>query len=239
MNLINLIPNYLKNKIKEKLNIPNTQNSLQLIANQGFNPSTIVDIGAYHGEWTQEVYKIFPGSRYLMIEAIESKRAILKDIAEKSPNIDYYIALLGNQDGDKLPFHELETASSVLEEHFENSAQRNLKIAETLDSVLKKLDFPPPQFIKIDTQGYELEILKGGEFALSSADLVLLEVSVLDIHKNVPLINDVLEYMHKRNFLLYDIGDIIRRPLNNTLWQIDAFFCKEDSIFRKNKRWNN
>jgi len=238
MKLFSLLPDRLKNRIKEKLNIPNTINSLQHIANQGFNPSAIIDIGAYHGEWTKEVYKIFPGSRYLMIEAMESKRAILEGVASLSTNISHHIALLGRQDQIRVPFHEMETASSVLQEHMDHSISKKLLFTSTLDTVLGQLNFPQPHFIKIDTQGYELEILQGGEKALSGVDLVLLEVSILDIHKNVPLIKDVLDFMHERDFVLYEIGDLIRRPLDHALWQMDAFFCRENAFLRRDKRWN-
>ena len=35
----------------------------------GYQPQVVIDIGAYHGEWTLEANKIFSGATFLMIEA--------------------------------------------------------------------------------------------------------------------------------------------------------------------------
>ncbi|MEO6981194.1 MAG: FkbM family methyltransferase, partial [Mucilaginibacter sp.] len=90
----------------------------------------------------------------------------------------------------------------------------------------------------IDTQGYELEILKGGEKTLAHAEFVLLEVSFLDIYINCPLITDTVSFMKQRGFVVYDICTLMKRPLDNALFQADFLFVKEDSVFRKNKQWS-
>jgi hypothetical protein len=103
--------------------------------------------------------------------------------------------------------------------------------------LLEKNDHTKPDFIKIDTQGYELEILKGGEKALAHAEFVLLEVSLLDIYVNSPLVIDVLNFMKERGFVLYDICTLMKRPLDNALFQSDFLFVKANSQFRNNKHW--
>ena len=91
--------------------------------------------------------------------------------------------------------------------------------------------------IKLDTQGYELEVLKGGENTFKNAKAVLMEVSLLDIYKDSPLVSDVVAYMAERNFFLYDICSLMRRPLDGALYQSDFLFIKKDSELRNNKRW--
>ena len=48
-------------------------------------------------------------------------------------------------------------------------------------STIINISLNSPDFIKIDTQGYELEILKGGLNTLKHAEMVLLEVSLLNV----------------------------------------------------------
>ncbi|TAF74505.1 MAG: hypothetical protein EAZ53_08980 [Bacteroidetes bacterium] len=69
----NLIPKYLKEILKTKLGVPSQKWSLENLKRNRFEPNKIVDIGAYEGKWTQDVYEIFPNAQFLMIEAQSEK----------------------------------------------------------------------------------------------------------------------------------------------------------------------
>ena len=51
------------------------------------------------------------------------------------------------------------------------------------------------QLLKLDVQGYELEVLKGADGLLSAAEVVLLEASLIPVNKGCPLIADVIRFM--------------------------------------------
>jgi FkbM family methyltransferase len=203
----------------------------------GFSPKCTLDIGAYEGHWATDYKKIFPDSAILMVEGQFEKESHLIKTKQKYSDVDYKIALLG-ADNSVVTFNKYETASSVLGEHHETGAMKEIRDLATLDSLVSGTKFSKPDLIKIDTQGYELEILKGGERTLLSAEFVLLEISLLDIYVNCPLVNDVTEFMAKRGFVLYDICSLMRRPLDGTLFQSDFLFIKKDSRFRNDKRWS-
>ncbi|MES2377408.1 MAG: FkbM family methyltransferase [Bacteroidota bacterium] len=231
-----LIPQKVKKSIREKMGVPSQEISLTNIKRLGFSPKFCLDIGAYEGYWTGDFKKIFPGCAITMIEGQSLKEPALIKVKNAYSDVNYKIALLGAAEA-AVNFNIYESASSVLVEHFDTEAkteQRNLLI---LDKLLEKNDHKKPDFIKIDTQGYELEILKGGEKALAHAEFVLLEVSLLDIYVNSPLVIDVLNFMKERGFVLYDICTLMKRPLDNALFQSDFLFVKENSQFRNNKHW--
>lgn len=236
--ILKIIPEKYKKELKLSLGVPDMFWSLQNLKKAGFNPSTIIDIGAYQGEWTKEVFSIFPKANFLMLEAMPEKLKWLQQIKEINPEqIDFKIQLMGASDSETVVFHELETASSVLSEHFETNAKCVERKLATLDNTLINTKWQQPSLIKIDTQGYELEILKGATEVLKKAEVVLLEISLLDIHQNVPLFADVIEFMKQRNLVAYDICSFTRRPLDNALWQTDILFVKENSFLRQNKKW--
>lgn len=91
--------------------------------------------------------------------------------------------------------------------------------------------------IKLDTQGSEIEILKGASKTIHKAEVILMEISLIDIYKNVPLMKDVLNFLDDKGFQIYDICSFIRRPLDNALWQVDAIFIKKDSKLISSKKW--
>ena len=77
----------------------------------------------------------------------------------------------------------------------------------TLDAELQRLG-SVGDFIKIDVQGYELEVLKGGEQAVSNSIGCELEVSFIEIYKNQPLFAEVDQWMRARGFFLADLERI-------------------------------
>ena len=125
----------------------------------------------------------------------------------------------------------------MLTEHFDTGAQRHERTIDSLDTVVKNNNWPAPDLIKLDTQGYELEILKGGLHAMQQAEAVLMEVSFIDIYINAPLAKDVIDFMKQHDFLLYDICSLMRRPLDKALFQADFLFVKAGSPLLKNKKW--
>lgn len=121
------------------------------------------------------------------------------------------MALLGAKE-QSVSFNIYETASSVLTEHNQTNARIEQRTLQTLEAITAKRSVKP-DFIKIDTQGYELEILKGGENTLANAMFVLLEVSFLDIYLNCPLAADVISYMNARGFVIYDICTLMGKAI--------------------------
>ena len=233
-----LIPGSLVEKLRMRLGVPSQKWSLINLKKSGFNPTKIVDIGAYEGKWTEEVSEVFPKAQFLMIEAQSEKEPLIKNVALKdSSRRDYRIELLSSDDNKMLLFNQYESASSVLVEHHDTGAKKKTITSKSLDTVLNDSNFQTPDFIKLDTQGYELEILKGGNNALTFAKVVLMEVSFIDIYKNGPLVLDVLNFMDKHNFQTYDICSIMRRPLDKALFQSDLLFIKKDSPLIQSKKW--
>ena len=238
MSIVNkLLTGKAKEYLKRKVGVPDMFVSLERLRGLGFNPGQIVDVGAFEGEWTAATSLIFPNAKILMVEAMPQKEPALQPLKSNS-NIDYEIAVLGAIDGKDVFFTELETASSVLEE---NAATHNRIKRQTssLNSILAKRNIAKVDLIKLDVQGYELEVLAGFDKYMDTTDAILTEASLLDIHKGVPLVRDMINYMGDRGFVLYDICSVsTRRPLDNALWQTDLLFVKENSVFRQDKRYN-
>lgn len=233
-----LMPLDQKDKVRRFFHIASLDTSLRNMKRLGFNPVTIVDVGAYEGNWTLLIKNLFPDSKVLMIEAQPEKDAILQSVKLRFPqDVIYDIAVLGAEDGKEIVFFELETGSSVLEENSEVPRLAHKRKLATLETVLDQNGWKTVDFLKLDVQGYELEVLKGAERILPSIEVILLEVSFLQVNHGAPLLAEVVEFMQRHSFRAYEVCSFIRRPLDNALWQSDILFVNEKSDLVANSRF--
>lgn len=77
--------------------------------------------------------------------------------------------------------------------------------ADSLSNQLKGTGIPEIDFIKIDTQGHELPILKGGIDYLSSTIGLEIEVEFSRIYEKQPLFPEVDDFIRAHGFELFDI----------------------------------
>jgi FkbM family methyltransferase len=211
---------------------PSIEASLKILQEWGYTPAFVIDIGAYHGTWTKMFKELFPDASILMLEAQKAKESMLRDVADKYSDVSYDIALLGANDGDVVSFVEMETGSSVFEEDSSYEREYVKKQLVELDSLLKShADFQQADFLKLDVQGYELEVLRGASSLLKSVEFVYMEVSLIPINKGCPDIHDVIVFMREHGFYLLDFCSQTRRK-DKALWQTDLMFISNTSAFR-------
>jgi FkbM family methyltransferase len=209
---------------------PSQECAFQTLRELGWRPSHCLDVGAYQGDWARMFSAIFPEARILMLEAQPGKEPHLQQAAaDLAGKARYEIGLLGAKDGVEVDFVEMETGSSVFEEasHFERRKFRR-KLAR-LDTVLKRHpEFAAADIVKLDTQGYELEILKGSGALLEHTQVVLLEVSLVPINQGAPAFADVVRFMNAKGYKLFDFCSQIRRR-DGVLWQTDLMFIRAEA----------
>ena len=203
--------------------------SYQRLTEKKFQPDGIIDVGAYHGDWTRLARRVFLDVPVLMIEAQAAKKPILEKVCADLPDVTYSSAVLGATTGEAVNFHEMETGSSFYAE--QSNAPRITKkmFTETLSDIAKP--FPGNNlFLKIDVQGAELQVLAGGSDVLDRCGVVQLEVAMLSYNAGAPTMLQVLRYMDNCDFVPFDISGE-SRPKGH-LVQIDMLFTRRNSVLR-------
>ena len=89
------------------------------------------------------------------------------------------------------------------------------------------LGFNLKLFLKIDTQGYEWQVLIGGNKTIQSAIGVMLEVSLVELYSGQKLWREILEYMHNLGFELWSISPEFIDPNSGQVLQIDTIFINK------------
>ncbi|HEX8877246.1 MAG TPA: FkbM family methyltransferase [Phycisphaerales bacterium] len=202
------------------------------LATQGFAPKVIFDIGGARGEWARMARHIFTQSRIVSFEPNAREKPQLEQTKQDIGNYDYKICFLGPK-RDTITYADENTQTSLLSEKKPGgNATAEMYV---LDELVASGELPMPQFMKLDVQGFELEVLKGAEKVMQSGPALLLEVSFIDFLSNMPLVEDVMKFMSAHDYVWHDVMGIARRPQDDTLWQMDILFVKRDDALRRAK----
>ena len=237
MNPLADLKSLIRRRLAERMGVPELAPALARLRQLGFEPSLIFDVGAYRGEFAQLCRGVWPTSRIVCFEPQPAARLQLEQSLGKDSLISVFQVLLGAEERPAVDFHLCETASSVLEEQVDKSHPVASFPMATIDALVSAKVLQPPEFLKLDVQGYELEVLKGAQESLKHIEVVLAELNFLDLHCGVPLLAEVANWLQDREFVAFDVCSLIRRPLDNALWQADMLFVKKNHSLRADKRW--
>ncbi|NBY89431.1 MAG: FkbM family methyltransferase [Proteobacteria bacterium] len=228
-------------KIKKKISRKDIRNSqliksrneghlkrLRFYKNRGIDFNNVLDIGACNGSWSLLVKSIFPEANILMVEANNDKEQILKKIG------NYKIALLSSEADMEVNYYKSvsgDTSGNSI--YLENTNYKFLperRITTTLKLIVpKNVDY---DLIKMDVQGSELDIIKGGLDIIKKTKFLLLELQIFEYNKDAPMLSEVLTFLKKINFDLVDIFDLLYSS-TGSLIQIDGFFVNRDFYDQK------
>lgn len=185
--------------------------------------ATVIDVGASNGSWTALSYRHFPGAKWLLLEGLPAHGPTLAQFVKQAPNIQYELALAGDHDGEgHLYLGPDDFGGAAHNQAYEGKTiPRPMR---SIDSLVAQHKLPGPFFIKLDTHGFEREILAGAAETLKQTSLVLLEVYNFEFSPGMPRFAAMCEHMEKLGFRCTDLVDPLRRTSDGVLWQMDLFF---------------
>lgn len=201
--------------------------ALARLVDAGVRLDVVYDIGANKGDWTRETRQILKNSQFVLFEASAGHRDAL--VEQRST---FFIEVLSSAEKDVTFYGDGGTGDSYYREQtarYENIAPQ-VRRAVTLDSMVLKHALPPADFIKLDTQGSELDILTGAPKSLSACSLVLLECPLVPYNVGAPNISDYIEFMRGRGFVPIELCEIHHRT--ELLVQLDMLFLR-DAVYYK------
>jgi FkbM family methyltransferase len=214
---------------------------LQDVRARGFVPNCILDIGANRGDWSRLAGTVFPDAKFLLVEPQQEMESALQEFCRTHKQSSVVMAGAGASNGELVQtIWEDLAGSSFLPQAdsglIEKGEQRSVPV-RTIDSILESHPQHRPDLVKIDVQGFELEVLKGAEKLFSLAELFVIEASLFEFMSGQPLVSEIVGYMRDKGFELYDVAGYMRRPFDGALGQMDLVFASSNGQLRKTSRW--
>lgn len=203
-----------------------------LIANRT-NP-LVLDVGANVGQTIAKVRRALPGSR---IHAFEPNTTILDELKAQTSNLPNLIVkdvALGAACGTA-EFHVnsvSELSSCFLQgERRWGTVTRTIRVQiDTVDNYCAQNAIDKIDFLKIDAQGSELDVIRGsvGMIEENRVQLILTEINFEEMYVGAPRFDAILGFLADRGFQMVGIFNL--HNVNNVLPWMDALFVDDKFI---------
>ncbi|MDB0049854.1 FkbM family methyltransferase [Pseudomonadales bacterium] len=99
-----------------------------------------------------------------------------------------------------------------------------IRLDEYIESIDPNLHI---DFMKIDTQGFEPEVLEGLGDKLANVDVILTELMFYDFYERSLSFSDIERFLLPHNFLMFDISHIAKNPMNGRTDWIDVIYINK------------
>jgi FkbM family methyltransferase len=205
------------------------------LVKQDIAPQCIIDVGANVGQFSIACSQLLNHPQIHAFEPLPDCVHQLKTNTAKLSNIHIHPIALGDVAGQvEFRVNAHSHSSSILPMHslhleaFPTAQETKLLSVDvkTLDQVFQSVQLPRPLMLKVDAQGYESNVLRGGAELLHQVDWVLLETSFKPLYVGELLFNDICQLMQSFGFQFSRPVGWLNDPRNGEVLQMDALFTQ-------------
>jgi FkbM family methyltransferase len=200
----------------------------------------VLDVGANVGQFAELVLRTGFRGKILSFEAVPSVHRLLVERA-RGRSDQWSVApcaALGSERGKiALNVSANTVSSSILPMkvmHIDAAPEsryvdREIVDIERLDELAPRL-LPPEGklLIKVDTQGYEKEVLKGATALLHRTIAIQLELSLVPLYEGAPSFTEMISFVQSHGYDLFGIVPGFQDERTGRLLQVDGLFIRAD-----------
>lgn len=198
-------------------------------------PNTVIDIGGSHGQFALEIFRAFPEATVYSFEPIPECFAELSALAAEHPALHPMEVALSDREGEQelrlSRFRDSSSLQEMLPAHLDawphTEIERNITVRlARLDTVAGGLTLKPPIMAKMDVQGHEMAVIRGGRETLQKCQRLVIECNFAPLYAGQPSFTELYEEMRSLGFLFEGFISLLRHPQTRELLSADAIFYK-------------
>lgn len=203
----------------------------------GSQIDTVLDVGANTGQYARLLRRSGFGGRIVSFEAIPEVHAQL--VVAAAGDRAWTVApcaALGSRNGEvDIHVARNSVSSSVLPVHRAHLEvapdsvyvdQRRVCMARLDGIAMPLLVGPGELMLKIDTQGYEREVLLGATELMGRIAALQVELSLATLYEGAPGFTPMVAFIENLGYELFSIVPGLRNPQTGRLLQVDGFFVR-------------
>jgi FkbM family methyltransferase len=198
------------------------------------DPRVIFDVGAHLGQTTLHFRKVFQNAHIHSFEPVaENFQRLIRNIGQRdrlSPNKIALGSSIGTAFIDE-GFSDLTHSISNSVEATKIQAKEEVPI-ETIDGYMANEQIDKIDLLKIDTEGHEIEVLKGAEVAIENnrIEAILAECDFCRQDKQHTYFPDLLEYLGDQGFAFFGLYDVIHYSNSHGIGYCNALFLNRETF---------
>ena len=197
----------------------------------------VVDVGANHGQFALIARKYFPEAKIDSFEPLTEPADRFQALFKNDHLTHLHRLAIGHNKGEAaihvssrddssslLPITKIQTAM------FPGTAEREIRtiLVAPLVDVISENEIMAPALLKIDVQGFEMEVLRGSEGLLHQFRYIYVECSFIELYAGQAFADEVIAFLHKRGFILDGIYNLCYDKKGRAV-QADFFFVARES----------
>jgi len=214
-----------------------TQFGRFLAALETFKIDFIVDVGANEGQFGESLRESGYKGSIVSFEPLVTAYRVLLDVSKRDPKwLVHTRCAVGDSVGEvEINISANSVSSSVLpmlNSHIQAAAHagyigKDKCSVITLDSVMPTyIGSSKSILVKIDTQGYEWQVLDGASNLIKNAKGVLIEMSLVHLYEGQMLWKDIMGRLEQEGFVLWALQPAFIDPHNGRTMQLDGLFFR-------------
>lgn len=200
-----------------------------------FDPQVIFDVGANQGQSIPEFGGNFPRARIICFEPIRATFGRLQKNTSGLPNVDCYNLGLGSEPRSALMIAAKKSELSSLADAINDTRRENGVIEavqiDALDEFCLAHGLTHIDILKIDTEGHDMEVLRGGESLLDNKciDVIQVEAGMSSLNSTHVPFDDFRAHLESKKYHLFGLYDQVHEwPTDRpSLRRANAVFISE------------
>lgn len=202
--------------------------------------NVLFDIGANIGQYATDIRNYGYKGKIFSFEPINDVFEELNKNALNDKEWSVFNYAIGNADEKSVINIAQNSFSSsllrMLPNHLKSAPESQYVskqeiIVKAIDSIFQSLCTSDDKvMLKIDTQGYEKNVIDGAQQSLKHIKLIQLEMSLQPLYENELLMCEMIKYLDERNFELFSIENGYSDYKTRRLMQVDGIFVKKGLV---------
>lgn len=192
----------------------------------------IFDVGANIGQSIKSFRETFQNPEIHAFEPSSGTFATLKDNCGTKPSVTLNNTALGSSKETRTflenEFNDMSSFLEIGSKGWGSITERNLVKINTVDDYCDTKKIEKIDILKSDTQGFDLEVLKGAErtIARGGIHLIYLEINFAELYNGMAPADEIMRFLRERHFSLVAFYHFYYRE--NLVGWTDGLFCYTD-----------
>jgi FkbM family methyltransferase len=191
------------------------ENFLKSISDKGIE--LVIDAGANIGQFSLAVRENLPQCQIIAFEPLLGPAAKFENVFANDESVVLHQLALNTVEGDvEMHVSNSIDSSSILpitseqDRIFPNTSEDHLEKVKTapLSNFISPAVKQRSCLLKIDVQGFELEVLKSAELILDKVKIIFVECSFVELYTGQPLVADIISWLLEKQFILVGVGSM-------------------------------